>query len=264
MAIQQEEPSTRDFDAIRVDAESTGQAIRDATQPLETQRRSVRMHLEGLDPDGDAWKAVVDERTGELDPLERDALSTLDRLHHDLQADREHLDSLGYRCGLPAADQSAADAKSGQLHARLQTMPAAAVARDIRGAVTFGDKTTMAAWALLADAVEQRFPNTQRVKDDAGRDVYPRTLFRDLLDQCQRRTGDPRLAALRITVETAQAKLRETSTDITVRRAAHEPGGNVGSPLLTYQFGMRDGGDQRRTAKKYDPDAVNARIGRST
>lgn len=264
MAVEHADDATdvRDFATIRTAVNAIDAEITSAVTPLKDARHRLQSQLSGYEPDGQAWRAIVDETTPQLGELEAQTVSHLERNKAQLQQDREAVRSLGYQPGLPAAERQAAEAKAAHLHPQIETMSAAAVARAIKGAVAFNDPVSMAAWAALSDTVKRQFPNTGKVGDGDGNQVYPSTLFGEGLDVCERKTADTRLLRLRDELDEKLAELNGAIADITLRRAAHEPGGNLGSPLLTYQFGMRDGGDQRRTAKRYDPDAVKTRLGR--
>jgi len=265
MAVEQTDQDTRSFHTIRMDAMDVDGIIQKTLSPLSVERRRVDGILANFEAGSDGWKSTVTELSPKLDTAERETLTQLEAVQRSVQRDADHLARVGYRSGLSAADQERAEAKAAQLAAQLPAMPARTLARAITGAVTFGDMVGMAAWASLADAIDHRFPNDQRIQDDQLRDVYPRTLLGEPLRECQRRTGDAKLEATRAQLETAQTSVREAISDVTQRRNAHAPSRDVGSLLLSHEFGSGGGGsssEQRQRARQYDPAAVKTRLGR--
>lgn len=233
------------------------------TPELYKVRRSLSLNLSGVTEGGDAWRGVVDEFEPELDRCERDAITRLERARAKVLSDRQHLTNAPYRCGLPASQAEAAEVKAAMLSSRLPTMTAVDVQRAIKSAVLFGDQAEQAAWASLGPDLEARFPSTQRVRDEAGKDVYPAQLFRDPMRQAEARTGDRQVLETRDRIEGQLRRVNEEISAISSARNAHNPTGGVGGVLASYQFGRGPGGaEQVRKARRYDPAAVRARIGR--
>lgn len=257
----QDVAESRSLDAIQRDLK----ALEDdglPTPDLDTVRRSARMHLSGVAEGGDAWQSIVDEFEPELDRHERGAISKLEGLRTSILRDRQTLSDVPYRCGLPADQASAAEAKAARLASRLSSMSAVDVQRAIRGAVLFGDKTELAAWAMLGPDLETRFPKSERVRDDRGQMVLPQTLLGDLMRQCEAKTGDRAVAEARERIETQLQRVNEKISDIARARNQHNPTGGVGGVLASYQFGRNGDAEQVRAQRRHDPAAVRARLGR--
>lgn len=255
-------PAVRSLDTIRRDlADIEGRDLTQLTADLETVRRRTRSVLSGYEPGSQAWRAIVDEADADLDREERAAISRLEGMRRNVQNDRQQLASVPYRPNLPADQVTAAETKAASLAARLPTMPPAQVAREIKGAVLFNDAPAMAAWALLSDTLATRFPNTTKVKDEQGRDVYPAQLFGELLRQCEAQTGDRQVIETRAKLEEQLTRLNARIGAIAEARNAHNPTGGVGGVLASYQFGRRGGAEQVRTERRYDPQAVKTRLG---
>lgn len=255
-------PEPRTLAAIRRDLETIEDAdLRAGRASLDTARQRARVYLSGVAEGGDAWRAALDERLPEIDRLEREAVDRLDAMRRRVLADRDQLTRAPYRCGLEPDAAATAERKAAQLRDRLPHMDAAAVARALRGALLFADPVELAAWALCADDLEGRFPNNQKVKDDTGRDVYPRTLFREPIRQCQRATGDREALALLDRLEGTLGRVTDALAEITRARNAHDPSGDVGSLLARFQFGPEESAERVALKRRYDPAAVAQRLG---
>jgi hypothetical protein len=253
----------RTLDTIRRDlADLEGRDLVQVTAGLETVRRRTRSHLSGYDPESPAWRAIVDEAEADLDREERAAIQQLEAMRRRVQLDREQLRGVPYRPALPAPDVAAAEAKAASLAVRLATMPAAQVARELKGATLFDDRGAMAAWALLGDTIGARFPTATKVAGEDGKPVSPAQLFGPLLRTCAAKTGNRQVIEARDAIEGQLQRLNERISAIAASRAAHNPAGAPGSLLVSYQFGQRDRGpEQLHHERRYDPAAVRARLG---
>lgn len=259
--ITDEPTEPRSFAAIANTLEDTDPGA--ILAPLTAARRKLDMHLSGVEAGADAWRHTLDEATPALGEVERETLDSLEHAARHLRAGRDQLALTGYRSGLPPYERDKASALAGHLLPRLAALGAEAIARELRGAVLAGNRIELGAWALLADAIDARFPAGMQAKDSAGRNVPARHLFGPDLDHCQRVTGDPALLELRDNLDAKIRDVNDAIGDLTRRRVIHEPSGNFGSPLLSFQFGVRP--DRRQAvaqSKRYDPAAVAARLGK--
>lgn len=266
MVVEQHTPDTtettetRSLTAIRRDLDSLEDGSIDRlTADLAKVRSQAQTKLSGVQPGGEAWKAIVDESEAELDRAERDAVQRLGGIRTRLLADRQQLQDIPYRPSLPADQIVAAEAKATALATRLPGMSAMQVAREVKGAILFNDRPAMAAWAMVAPDIATRFPSTQRVKDADGRDVTPSTLFGSLLRQCEDATADRQVVETRNALETQLTEVSQRISAIATARAAHNPTGGLGGPLLSLSFGLSP--EQAWQERRYNPAAVATRIG---
>jgi hypothetical protein len=256
----------RSLDAIRRDlADLEDRDLTGVTADLDTIRRRTASHLGGYDPNSDAWRAIIDAAEEDLDREERAAIQQLDAMRRRVQADREQLRGVPFRPALPAADVTAAEARAASLAARLPTMTAAQVAREVKGATLFDDRVAMAAWALLGDAIGERFPNTTKVTGEDGKPVSPAHLFGETLRACEAKTGDRQVIETRDQVEGQLQRINQRISAIAAARNAHNPQGGIGGVLASYQFGQRDRGpEQIHQERRYDQAAVTRRLGQQS
>lgn len=248
--------------AIRRDAGDVADTIDRHLRPVRAAREKLRQHLDGHAEGGDAWRAVIDEHLPALYDAESDTRRQLDGIRTRLRNDRRHLADAGYQSGLTDAEREQADVKATAITARLATLSASHVRREMDTAILHNDRTAMSAWAMLADAVEARFPATTTVTDATGQTMPARALLRDALRTCERQTMDRAALEARDTLEGALQSINEAISGIDRAIAAHEPD-RAGSVLVGWQFGASDGdAEKRRRELRYSPEAVAARLGR--
>lgn len=243
---------TRSLKAIERDArEIDDNHLETVLHDLTTTRRKIATALDNFEPGTDAWKAAVDQEMPTLDQAERETLRRLEGIRDSLNRDRAQLTELPYRPGLSGDQLLPVEQRAAAMAARLPDMTVDEINAQLKAAVMHGDTDDMAVWALNAAALLNR-PTEQ------SSDGLPKGIQKSLLRECQNRTCDKTQAKAVGEAETALQRVHSAIHDTSVARAAHDPTGGVGSPLLTHQYGDKQGS----RGKWHDPEAVRTRLGR--
>lgn len=251
----------RSYDVMVRDAANVDDALRSLESGLREVRRDALNMIEGQPEGTEAFQARVDEILPKLDQRERDAWLKLDAIKRHIIGDRNQLQRIPYRPESYLADK--AEAKSTAIMARIDRMNPAQIALDLQAVIRHGDPTEMAAWALSAPVLEAKFPASAKVTGPDGQQTSPAALFGQALAYCQKRTSDQEASDTLEQIESALQKVEKQISDLTLRRAAHDPTGGIGSELLTRQYGHKAkaaAGMEVAEQRRYDRDAILERL----